>query len=56
MAKTTKLTYRFFVGDQQVDKLTPEQLEVMAQRMSEAMSRYYTNHPEEYIELLKDFD
>jgi len=45
------LTCTFFVGGKQVDKLTPEQCERMAERLSEVMSRYYTQHPEEYAKL-----
>lgn len=43
-----KLTYTIYVGNQQVDHLTPEQLDRMAQRIGEAMSMYYSNHPDEY--------
>ena len=50
--KEQKLTCTFFVGSKQVDKLTPEHLEKMAQRVGEALSIFYTQHPEEY-KLLK---
>ena len=43
-----KLTYTIYVGGQQVDHLTPEQLDRMAARIGEAMSTYYTAHPDEY--------
>lgn len=43
-----KLTYSFFVGGKPVDKITPEQREKMARRIGEAMSIYYTAHPDEY--------
>lgn len=43
-----KLTYTIYVGGQQVDHLTPEQLDRMAARIGEAMSLYYSNHLEEY--------
>jgi hypothetical protein len=43
-----KLTYTIFVGGQPVDKLTPEQIDRMAARIGEAMSMYYSNHPDEY--------
>jgi hypothetical protein len=49
--KDTKLTVTFHVGGKQVDKLTEEQLEKMAQRVGEAMSIYYTAHPDEYRQL-----
>ena len=45
------LTFTLYVGGKQVDKLTDEQVERMAQRLSEAMSIYYTAHPEEYAKL-----
>lgn len=52
MAKTRKeLTCTFFVGDKRVDKLTEEQSEIIAQRLSVAMSRYYTRHIDEFIRL-----
>lgn len=43
-----KLTYSIYVGGKPVDHLTPEQLDRMAQRIGEAMSTYYTAHPDEY--------
>lgn len=43
-----KLTYSLFVGGQPVDKLTPEQLDKMAARIGEAMSLYFSAHPDEY--------
>ena len=49
--KEQKLTCTFFVGGKQVEKLSPEYLEKMSQRLGEAMSLYYTSHPEEYQRL-----
>ena len=49
--KEEKLTCTFFVGGTPVDKLTPEQLDKMAERIGEAMSTYYTAHPEEYARI-----
>ena len=49
--KEQKLTCTFFVGNKQVDKLTPEYLDKMAQRLGEAMSIYYTAHMDEYKKL-----
>lgn len=46
--KNAKLTCTFYIGGKQVEKLTPEQSERIAQRLSEVMSLYYTNHPEEF--------
>lgn len=51
MAKA--LTVTFHIGGNQVDKLTAEQSERMAQRLSETMSLYYTAHPEELAKLKK---
>ena len=47
------LTVTLHIGGQQVDKLTAEQSESMAKRLSEAMSLYYTAHPEEFSKLKK---
>lgn len=49
--RDTKLTVTFHIGGKQVDKLTSEQSERMAHRLSESMSLYYTAHPTEYQEL-----
>ena len=49
--KDEKLTCTFFVGGKQVDKLTPEQCERMAERVGEVLSLYYTAHPEEYQQM-----
>lgn len=46
--KKKELTVTFFVGGNQVDELTPEQAERMANRLSKTMSIYYTAHAEEY--------
>ena len=49
--KAKPITIEIFVGNQRVDKLTDEQKERMAQRLSYAMSLYYTQHPDEYAKL-----
>ena len=51
--KNKQLTVTFFIGGKQVDKLTSEQSEKLAQRMAKAMSIYYTAHPDEYQKLKK---
>ena len=51
--KDTKLTVTLHIGGEQVERLTPEQSERMAQRLSEAMSVYYTAHPDEYQQIQK---
>lgn len=45
------LTVTLHIGGKQVETLSAEQCEKMAQRLSEAMSLYYTAHPEEYLKL-----
>ena len=51
--RDTKLTVTLHIGGKQVDKLTPEQSERMAEKLSEVMSLYYTAHPEEFAKLKK---
>jgi hypothetical protein len=45
------LTTTFYVGDKQVDHLTPEQIRKMEVRLSETMTAYYAAHPEEFARL-----
>ena len=47
------LTVTLHIGDKQIDKLTPEQCERMAQRLSKSMSLYYSNHLDEYQKIKK---
>lgn len=47
------LTVTFHIGGKQVESLTEEQCEKMAQRLSEVMSRYYTNHMDEFQKMKK---
>ena len=51
MAKEQKLTYSFYVGGVQVEKLTPEQKQKIGERFGEALSQYYSRHIEEYKKL-----
>lgn len=51
--KNTPLTVTLHIGGKQVEKLTDEQCERMAGRLSETMSRYYTAHSDEYIKIKK---
>lgn len=46
--KSKPLTVTLHIGGKQVDTLTAEQRERMAQKLSEVVSRYYSNHPDEY--------
>ena len=45
------LSVTLHIGGKQVDTLTQEQRERMAQRLSEAMSIYYTAHPEAFLKI-----
>lgn len=47
------LTVTLHIGGKQVDKLTTEQCEQMAQRLSETMSRYYSLNIKEYQKIKK---
>jgi len=49
--KDRPLTVTLHIGGKQVDTLTAEQTERMAERLSEAMTLYYSAHPQEYQEL-----
>ena len=51
MEKT--LTVTLHIGGKQIEELTEEQCERMAQKLTEAMSIYYTSHSEEYMKLKK---
>ena len=51
--KQKELTVTLYVGGKQVDTLTDEQLERMAERLSKTMSIYYTAHPDEFKRLKK---
>jgi hypothetical protein len=48
-----KLTVTLHIGEKQIDRLTSEQSERMAQRLSETMSLYYTSHSDEYGKIKK---
>ena len=45
------LTVTLHIGGKQVEHLTPEQTNRIAERLTEAMSLYYTAHPDEYQNL-----
>lgn len=49
--KQKPLTVTLHIGGKQVESLTDEQAEKMAERLSEVMSRYYTTHPEEFLKI-----
>ena len=49
--RSKPLTFTLHIGGKQVDTLTEEQREKLAQRLSEVMSRYYAAHPEEFARL-----
>lgn len=45
------LTVTLYIGDKQIDKLTDQQCEKMAQKLNETMSRYYSTHIDEYAKI-----
>lgn len=47
------LTVTLHIGGKQVETLTEEQRERIAQRLSEVVSRYYSAHPDEYQKIKK---
>ena len=49
--KDTKLTVTLHIGGKQIEKLSDEQCERIAERLSETMSLYYTAKPKEYLKL-----
>lgn len=51
MATKKELTCTFYIGGKQVDRLTPEQRDRMAQTIGNTMSTYYTARPDEYREI-----
>lgn len=51
--KDTKLTVTLHIGGKQVETLTDEQRERIANRLSEVMSQYYTAHPDEFKKIKK---
>lgn len=52
--KSKPLTVTLHIGGKQVDTLTAEQRERMAQKLSEVVSRYYSLHPDEYQKLTNE--
>lgn len=51
MAKNKALTWTYYVNGEKVDKLTDEQCDRICEMLSEAMSRYYAAHPDEFKKL-----
>ena len=49
--KQKPLTVTFHIGGKQVDRLTEEQAQKMAERLSESLSTYYTAHQDEFQRL-----
>lgn len=47
-----EITVKLFIGEKQVDRLPEDYCDRMMDRLSETMSRYYTEHPDEYAILL----
>ena len=51
--KNAPLTVTLHVGSRQVETLDDEYLKRLSQRLSDAMSAYYTAKPEEYRKIKK---
>ena len=51
--KDTKLTVTLHIGGKQVETLTEEQRDRMAERLTETMSLYYTSRAEEFRSIKK---
>ena len=51
--KKNQLTVSLYIGGKEVEELTAEQSERMANRLSKAMSLYYTAHLDEYQKIKK---
>lgn len=51
--RDTKLTVTLHIGNERIEKLTAEQVQRMAERLSDVMSTYYTAHPDEFAKLKK---
>jgi hypothetical protein len=49
--KAKPITVILFVGDRQVQTLSPSEREAIARRLSQNMSTYYTAHSEQYERL-----
>ena len=51
MGKNKPLTFTLHIGGKQVNTLTEEQRQRMADKLSEVMSLYYAAHPEEFLKI-----
>ena len=51
--KQQKITFEIYLDGVRVERIPPEAKAGMMKRMGEAMSLYYTQHPEEYEILVK---
>lgn len=49
--RDTKLTVTLHIGGERIEKLTAEQVQRMAEKLSQVMSTYYTAHPEQFKNL-----
>ena len=43
-----ELTFTLFIGDKQINELTAEQSNLVAERLSKVMSTYYSAHLDEF--------
>ena len=49
--KKNELTVTLYIGGQQVNELTAQQIEKIQNRLGEKMSVYYSSHLEEYTKI-----
>lgn len=49
--KNKELTVTLFVGGQQVDELTTQQIRKIQEKLEKKMSVYYSSHLDEYAKL-----
>ena len=49
-----EITVTLHIGGEQVEKLTPGQVQKIADRLYESMSEYYTVHPEEFKKIISN--
>ena len=52
--KKKQLTVTFYIGGKQVEKLTTEQSERIADRLSKTMNLYYNSHLLEFKKIAKE--
>ena len=46
--------YKFFLNGEPIDRLPQEALDAMSERLSRVVSRYFSQHPDEYEAFLRE--